>query len=266
MKNYKILAFFLVFALIAGSCEDTNENLVGSRGVGVVPTVSNLNPAVFDSNDLQNTFIQFDVSIEDQSNPENAIVKVSFNGQKERVNYQTITSFPATVQLSLKEAASKLGMDISQIQLGDVINVEVWTTVGGKSYPTSTAFNAAVVCAYNPNNVTGSYHAFSAGWGSEGNITITVDPNDPFTVYVKGLEEIEGLVEDKDPLKMVINSLDYSVTAVKTVIASDAWGYHNIAYQGTGTLSTCDGTYQMLFSITVDEGSFGTYAFTLTKN
>lgn len=266
MKKINILVFFFTMALLFGACEDTNENLVGSRGIAVVPLITNLNPAVFDSKNLENTYVEFKLDVEDETLLENAIVKISYNEQSERVDFATITSFPSTVKIKLTEVAAKLGKNINAIELGDIINVEVWTTTNGKVYQTSAVFDAAVVCAYNPGNVSGSYHAVSASWGSEGDVTITVDPTDPFIVYVAGLEAIEGLTEDKGPLKMVVNSLNYSVTAVKTVLASDAWGYHNIAYAGSGTLNTCNGTYQMMFAISVDEGGFGNHAFTLTKN
>jgi hypothetical protein len=266
MKQINIFAFFFAFTLLFGGCEDTNENLVGSRGVAVVPLISNLNPAVFDSKDLENTFVEFKLDIEPGAVLEDATIKVSINGQKERVDYAKITTFPQTVKILAKDAAAKLGLGLTDIKLGDIVNVEIWTTSNGKTYQTSAGFNAAVVCAYDPDMVSGSYHAVSASWGSEGDVTITVDPTDPFIVYVAGLEAIEGLVEDKGPLKMIVNPLNYAVTAVKTVIASDAWGYHNIAYAGSGTLNTCSGTYQMMFAISVDEGSFGNHAFTLTKN
>lgn len=265
MKKINILAFFFTLALLLGSCEDTNENLVGLRGNAVVPLISDVNPAVFDSNDLTNTFVEFKLDVEDAALLENAIVKVSLNGQKERADLATITSFPATVKIKMTDVVAKLGKNINTIVLGDIINVEVWSTSDGAVYQTSAVFDAAVVCAYDPLRVTGSYHAVSTSWGSEGDITITVDPTDPFIVYVAGLEAIEGLDEDKGPLKMVVNPLNYAVTAVKTVLASDAWGYHNIAYEGTGTLNTCDGTYQMLYAVSVDEGGFGKHPFTLTK-
>lgn len=266
MKQINIFIFFIAFTLLFGGCEDTNENLVGSRGEAVVPLITNLNPAVFDSKDLENTFVEFRLDVEEGASLENATVKISINGQKERVDFATISTFPQTVKIKAKDAAAKLGIGINEIILGDIINVEIWTTSNGKTYQTSAVFNAAVVCAYNPVFVSGSYHAVSASWGSEGDVTITVDPTDQFTVYVSGLETIEGLVEDKGPLKMKINKLNYAVTAEKAVIASVAWDYHNIAYAGTGTLNTCSGTYEMMFTISVDEGGFGNHAFTLTKN
>ena len=67
--------------------------------------------------------------------------------------------------------------------------------------------------------------------------------------YVSGLETIEGVNEDKGPLVMHINPLTYVVTADKTVLASSAFGYHNLSYAGTGTYDTCTGTYTMIFDI-----------------
>ena len=268
MKRFNINTILFAFILlIVGGCEDTNLNLVEQRGVAVVPLISNLNPAVFDSNDLNHTFVEFKLDVPDKTLLTNAIVKVSLNGKLQRVDFSTVTTFPQTVKITMNDAAVKLGIGIDKIVLGDILNVEIWTTTNGKVYQTSAVFNAAVVCPYFQNQIIGSYHSVSADWASEGDVTITADPTNEFIVYVAGLEAIEGLVEDKGPLKMIINPLDYSVTAVKTVLASDAWGYNNIAYEGTGTLNTCNGTYEMSFNISVDEGGFGTnQKFTLTKN
>lgn len=264
MKTYKIFGLIAAMVLTFASCETKVDDPAGSRGEGVVPEISNLNPAVYDSNDLENTYVQF--TLDGVAPATEASVVVSLNGDQTRAVVGTYTTFPATVQILLSDAAEKLGMTLAQVELGDIFNFEIVTVIGGKTYYSSAAFNAPVVCAYNPDFVSGSYHAISEGWASEGDVTITVDPEDDFIVYVAGLEAIEGLDEDQGPLKMIVDPLDFSVVAVKTVIASDAWGYHNIAYEGTGLLNTCTGTYEMLYTITVDEGSFGSYEFTLTKN
>jgi hypothetical protein len=241
-------------------------NLVEQRGVAVNPSITNLNPAVFDSNDLQNTFVEFSLDVTDKTLLTNAIVKVSLNGQLQRADFSTITTFPSTVKITMKDAAAKLNMALNTIKLGDILNVEIWTTTNGKVYQTSAVFNAGVVCPYYRDQIIGSYHSVSAAWASEGDITITADATDKYTVYVAGLEAMEGLNENKGPLKMVINPLDYSIKAVKTVLATDAWGYHNLAYEGTGTLNTCDGTYNMSFNITVDEGTLASnQGFIFTK-
>src|SRR5659263_661355 len=216
MKRFNII-FIAFILLIVGGCEDTNLNLVEQRGVAVVPLISNLNPAVFDSNDLQNTFVEFKLDVPDKTLLTNAIVKISLNGKLKRVDFSTVTTFPQTVKISMKEAATKLGIGIDKIVLGDILNVEIWTTTNGKVYQTSAVLNAAVVCPYFQNQIIGSYHSVSADWASEGDVTITADPTDEFIVYVAGLEAIEGLVEDKGPLKMIINLLDYTNQNLKLV-------------------------------------------------
>ena len=80
---------------------------------------------------------------------------------------------------------------------------------------------------------------------------------------------MEGLVEDKGPLKMIINPNSYNVVAEKTVLASStaAWGlpYTNYYYSGSGKLNTCNGTYTMSYTIGIDQGSWGSFNFTLTR-
>jgi hypothetical protein len=269
MKKFKIFGLIATLILTFSSCETVVEDPAGLRDVGVVPAITDLNPAVYDSNDLSNTFVQFTVNVDDPKVDE-VIVVASFKGDQRRTEISRLTSFPATVKIMLSEVASKFGIQLSSIQAADVVNFELITVQGSDSYFSSAAFNAAVVCGYDPVMVTGSYHAVSEGWGLDGNVTITVDPDNEYIVYVSGLAAIEGLNEDQGPLKMIINDLDFSVIAEKTVLASDVapWGlpYTGYNYQGFGELNTCDGTYNMTFTIGVDQGSWGAYDFVLTKN
>jgi hypothetical protein len=128
-----------------------------------------------------------------------------------------------------------------------------------------------VPCEYVVEDVTGNYRAVSppSGWNAAGSIVITADENDPYILYVSGLAAMEGLNEDRGPLKMIVNPVDFTVVAERTVLASDLvpWGYPytGYSYEGTGRLNTCSGTYSMTFEITVDQGSFGAYEFTFTK-
>src|SRR5690606_22075019 len=163
--------------------------------------------------------------------------------------------------------ASKLGIPLESIETSDVFNFEVQTIQDGKTYFSSAAFNVAVVCGYHLVLVTGSFRAVSPSWEVDGSVNITVDPDDAFIIYVSGLAALHGSTEDKGPLKMIVNPLDYSVVAEKTVLASTFFSYTNIWYEGTGQVNTCDGTYTMDFSIGVDQGNFGgPFTFTFTKN
>lgn len=268
MKTFKIFGLFAALVLTFASCETEVEDPAGQRGLGVVPSVTDVNPAVFDSNDLQNTYVQFNIDL--SSPATEAIVYVSFNGDKSRVEMGRYSTFPATVQVLLTDAAAGLGMTVDQVELGDVFTFEIAAVVDGKIYFSNAAFNAPLVCAYNPDLVTGSYHAVSDDWGLDGDVTITVDPEDDFKLYVTGLAAIEGLNEDQGPLVMEVNPLNFEVTALKSVLASDVapWGlpYTGYFYEGFGVLNTCDGTYTMTFTIGVDQGTWGAFNFTFTKN
>jgi hypothetical protein len=265
MKRFKIFGLIATMVLTFASCETEVIDPAGLRGEGVVPSISNVNPAVYDSNDLENTFVQFSVGIDDPAVSE-AIIVASYKNDLRRTEVARLSSFPATVKLQLKDVASKLGIQLGSVALGDVFNFEVLTVQGGQTYRSNAALNAAVVCAYNPALATGNYRAVSADWAVDGTVTITADPDDPYILYVSGLAALDGVTEDLGPLKLEVNALNYDVTAVKTVLASQAFGYTNFAYAGSGKLNTCDGTFTMLFSITVDQGSFGSYDFTLTRN
>jgi len=264
MKTYKILVFLTAMVLTFSACKTDVVDPAGPRNEGVVPAITNLDPAVFDVNDPANTFVQFDVDVTE--GVDEVKVVVSYKGKMQRVALKTIATFPAKdIVIYMHEAASALGIQLDKIEPGDVFNLELLTVQGSKTYRSNAVINAAAVCAYDVDNVTGAYQAVSDDWGADGSITITADPDDEYTLYVEGLATIDGLDEDKGPLKMVVNPKNFEVKAERTVLASLAFGYTNIAYEGSGLLNTCDGTYQMNFTITVDQGSFGLSAFTLTK-
>lgn len=265
-KKYIYLIFIPMFFVV--SCFDKEEDVLnpGDDRGAQIPVISNIDPGVFDSNDLENTFVEFDVDVENGDAIENAAIQISYNSGFQRVEFSEIASFPSNQRIQLSDVVDKLGMSLNDVKLGDVFTIEIVTTSNDKTTRSTALINAAVVCAYDESFVTGSYHSVSPDWQSQGNITLTFDPNDPFIVYVKGLASIEGANENGAPLKMIVNPVDYSVRAEKTVIATDAFGYHDLAYAGSGLLNTCNGTYNMLFAITVAEGSFGTFGFTFTKN
>jgi len=265
MKKIMTLGIIFTVIMFLFSCEELKDP-AGLRGKAVVPYLEDVNPAIFDSKDLENSYVQFVVDLPEGTNADKIVVEGSYADNLERVVITELTSFPSTVRITAADAAQKLGLDLADISNGDIFTFELVTTSKGLTTHSSAVLQVPVACAYEQALATGNYHCVSPDWGSDGTITITGDPEDPYTVYVSGLEEIEGLVEDQGPLPMTINPINYSVTAPKTVIASDAWGYHDIAYEGNGKYSSCDGTYTMLFTITVVEGTFGTFSFTFTRN
>jgi hypothetical protein len=264
MKKTKTIGLIITLIMIFLSCEKLPDP-AGERGIAVVPGITGLNPGVFDVNDLENSFVHFTVIIPEGASVTSATVIGSFNNNHADVAITELTSFPADVTISSADAAEKLGIDLADLQRGDVFDFELLITNGSRT-TRSTPLVIPVACAYNISMSTGSFHSISADWNSEGDITLTADAINPYKIYVSGLEEMEGLVEDLGPLVMYIDPVNYAVTAPRKAIASNAFGYHNIAYEGTGTYSTCDGTYTMSFEISVDEGSWGANTFIFTKN
>lgn len=269
MKIFRTLMMICGIALLFTSCEKTDVDPAGARNEAAVPGIKNLNPATFDVNDLENTYVQFDLT-SDATGVEEAILLVSYNKGGERKEVQKVNSFPANITIKLTEVVSVLGMDLNSVEAADVFNFEVQTIEGGKTYFSSAAFNVAVVCGYEVENVTGAYRAVSSPdqWDHEGNVTLAADPDDEYTVYITGLAASEGVDEDGDPIALHIDPLDFSVTAPRATVASSMEplaGYTGYSYEGSGSLNTCDGTYTMMFEITVDQGSFGSFEFVFTK-
>ncbi|MCU0462907.1 MAG: hypothetical protein MUF36_12995 [Bacteroidales bacterium] len=264
MKKIKILGFIVILMMYSISCEELPDP-AGERGVAVVPGIINLNPGVFDVNDLQNAYVQFTVILPAGVTVPNATLIGSYNNNHADVTIKELSTFPAVVNITSVDAAQKLGIALADIERGDVFDFELLITTDGRT-TRSTPLVIPVACVYTTAMSTGSFHSVSEDWNSEGDITITADPGDPYKLYVTGLEEMEGLVEDLGPLVMYVDPVTYAVNVPRKAIASDAWGLHNIAYEGSGTFSTCDGIYTMSFEISVDEGSWGANGFIFTKN
>jgi hypothetical protein len=268
MKKINIIGTIIILCMIVVvSCKKYEDKSL-QRGVGDVPTISDVNPAIFDSKNLETTFVKFTVSLTPGVIASGGSILASSSDTLKRATVATITSFPATVTINAKDVAEKLGISLSSIANGDVFILEVLVTINGQTFRSNAIFNVAVACAYDKNLAIGSYHAFSAPdqWNAKGTVTLTASPSDPYTIYVKGLAEIDGAVEDKGPLVMHIDPLSYAVKVDKTIIASDFYGDTNETYAGSGTYSSCDGSYNMNFKISVDAGSYGTFPFTFTRN
>jgi hypothetical protein len=269
MKKIKILGFIVILMLFTFSCEELPDP-AGERGIAIVPNISDLNPGVFDINDLENSYVRFTVSLPEGASEDMVTLICSYNNDHADVAITEITTFPSVLTITSAEVAQELGLALTEINRGDVFDFELLITTDGRT-TRSTPLVIPAACVYTVSMATGIYHAVSpaypAGWEVEGEITLTADDDDPYKIYVSGLEELDGNVEDLGPLVMNVNPITYAVTVPHKAIASDVWGvYHNIAYEGSGTFSTCDGTYTLNLAISIQEGSFGTFPFTFTRN
>ena len=247
--------------MIFFGCEEEKDP-AGKRNIGVVPKITDIT-GIFINGD-PNSFIRFKVNLESGVTVEQSSVIVSTQNNFERIKIADLTSFPADVTLTLGAITEKLGA----ISKGEVISIEVLTTLDGITTRSNASLAQIVYCEYDGALAVGSYHSVSPPleWNSEGDISIQADPDDPYKVYVSGLEALEGVNEDQGPLVMHIDPASFNVTADKTVLASDFFGETNIAYEGTGSFSSCLGSYEMNFNISTDQTDYGTFAFTFTRN
>ena len=266
MKNInRLLTLIIILGLTLTGCEYEIDDPAGDRDViGATPVIENLDPSIFLAADKDNTYIAFDVTAGEVDQTMDAIIEVSYDGGQERAQLSEFT-IPATgVEVALTDVATALGISTDAMEGGKYVNIEVLTKAGDKYFRSAAAVNPLIACDYVSADYVGTANAKSAGWGVNGPVDITVDPGDEYTLLVAGLETIDGLNEDGGPLPLIIDPASYAITVPKTVLASDAWGYHNIAYAGTGTLNTCSQAIQLNIAITVDEGSFGSYTFDIT--
>jgi hypothetical protein len=266
MKKIKTLGLIITLIMIYIGCEELPDP-AGLRGVAVVPGISELNPGIFDSKDLENSYIEFLASIPAGTKVDKIVIQGSYKDNLERVTLTELKTYPATVRIKSAEAAQKLGIDLPDISNGDIFLFELVTTANGTTTRSSAVLAIPVACAYDKNLAEGSYHSVAPDWPSEGDITLTADPVDQYKIYVSGLAEIEGLDEDHGPLVMHINPITYAVVADETLIASDYFGYGSMTLFGTGVYSSCDGSYNMNLDISIGSyGNQGTFGFTLTRN
>lgn len=266
---FKTIASLLIFLFVGISCENTNEILVKERGVGVAASISNIEPAFY-TTDFDNTFIKFDVDLPEGADVDAAELQASFNGKT--VTIQSISSFPATIELPARDVMNKLGLTDDDV---DVVNNNefifyVLTTSGGISTRSkSGSVKILVTCEFDPEMAVGSYHVVSSDWEVEGDVFFTADPNNPYKVFVSGIFEMEGGDPNEYTLELNISPTSFEVTGPRSQLGPQApWGaYTNYYYTPTrGIYRSCTGTFEMQFQITVDQGSFGTYNFVFTKN
>ena len=266
MKKIISLGFAPLIVMILIGCKELPDP-AGIRGVAVVPGITNVDPGIFDSKDLENSYVEFVVTVPEGTTADKISIVGSYQDNNERVPITEITSFPATVRISSADAAQKLGILLADLSNDDLFTFELLTQAGGITTRSKTLLIVPVACAYDKSLAEGSYHSVSPDWNSEGNITLTADADDPYKIYVRGIEEIEGLVEDQGPLVMYINPATYNVTVPEKVISSDAWGYGSISYRVYGTYSSCYGSFTLYFGISLSiYGDQGVFNFSFTRN
>jgi hypothetical protein len=265
MRKIKILGSIITLIMVFIGCEKAKDP-AGLRDIAVIPVISDVNPGIFNSTDLENAFVEFKVSEPAGEKIDKITIIGSHGNNSEGITIKEITTFPATVRIASADVAQKLGIALNTIKNDDVFTFELLTLANGITTRSSAVLFVPVACGFNESLTVGSYQAVS-GWPSDNNVTITADPGDRYTLYITDLAVLDGVVEDLGPFVIHINPATFEVTAEEKLLASDYFGYGGVTFSGSGVYNSCTGSYVLNIDISIGSyGSQGIYQFDLTRN
>ncbi|MBL4559612.1 MAG: hypothetical protein JKX79_01370 [Labilibaculum sp.] len=281
MKIFKIVSLIVALGLFFSACEDTNENLVGSRGVAVIPTITSLTPGAPLFTDLTaESFITFTASLAEGDVVDAAEIQVVYEGKVGVV--KVIESFPIDTKITAPEILSSLEITEADVELGTSFMIYVKTTLDGLTSRSKATVEIKMACEFDPEVTFGSYAAVSTDWGVDSNVKFLVDENDPYTLYISGLAEADACVSNGNTVTVHIDPVSFQLTGdtERTIVAANCggWGAKYVAYTNysytvsSGFFNSCDGTYNIAFKLEyLPEGgteytSWGDNSFTFTRN
>lgn len=210
------------------------------------------------------------------------------------VAVDNITEFPKEIQVDIADIYSKLGLTVpalgetfyltTNVVLNDGTTIPGWTKITGfnnKAFsgwyidgrPYSYNVRYPVACPFTPTLAVGAYKFESPAtdWNVAGEVTLVADPSDPYKIYINGYPEAEGLTGNGNKITLIIDPVTYAISGPKVVLADNLteWGlptYTNYTYEViSGNYSTCDGSYNVVLKIYVDQGGWGNNSFTFTR-
>lgn len=290
----KIFILFIILSGLMFSCSTGDMDQIDLAKVSAVPdfVLDTSKGGFIDKADANGEF-GFALSVA-QGNPVSGLLKVAYinnvTGEVTFADVESVTTFPYNKVMTVGELVGLFSELTSTDDLnpGDTFTfftnftLEDGTIViaydeNGPNYSGDTMnsplftplISFSVACSYNPALAVGSYHVISEDWQVEGDVTFEADPSDPYKIFVSGIYEMEGGAPNDHKLEMNIDPSTFAVTPVTSLLGPNTpWGsYTNYYYgPGGGVFKSCDGSFEMNFKITVEEGSFGTYKFLFTRN
>jgi hypothetical protein len=268
MKNILLYASLLATVIFAG-CENTNENPVQERGKAVGVIMSEPVPAFFTS-DIENSFVAFDLSLPEGETVDKSEIEVACADKKAILKSIDI---PATnLKVTATEMIQALGISPADVEVGNTFYLYVLTTKNGLTTRSKAALAINVTCEFEPALSTGAYNFESSDWEVSGNVTLEADPDNPYRIFITDYPEAEGLTNvTGNRIELIINPNTFNVSGPAVILAEDLaeWGvptYRDYTYEPvSGTYNSCNGSYTVVFSITVSAGPFGNNRFIFTR-
>lgn len=269
-KNKFNIILFSLLTLIITSCKH-GEYMPDIQRANMAVFALDENSTILISDETYN--VNFNVSLyyPNDKVTEARIVGIK-NGDPSTIKtlQEGITEFPIKMKLSYQDLKSKFGeiVEGDQIELGmDIKMGAIWFSAFGPDGKSTVASDAISLPGSNPTLTLKRVCPLVLD-DFVGSVTL----NDGFAgiptadiVKISDTElEIQGYGGETAPygiIRLTINPKDYTVTVSKQVISASYGPYHNLAYEGSGTIDTCNGIISLSLAVTVDEGSFGTFPF-----
>jgi hypothetical protein len=208
------------------------------------------------------------------------------------VAVDNITEFPKEIQINVADVYSKLGLSTpalgetfyltTNVVLKDGTVIPGWSKLTGfnnKAFsgwyvdnrPYSYNVRYPVACPFVPTLTVGTYAFKSTDWGVAGDVNLVADPANPYKIYINGYPQAEGLTGNGNRIALTIDPITYSVSGSAVVLADNLaeWNqpsYTHYTYEViSGNYNSCDGSYNVVFKIYVDQGGWGNNSFTFTR-
>lgn len=269
-KNKFNIILFSLLTLIITSCKH-GEYMPDIQRANMAVFALDENSTILISDETYN--VNFNVSLyyPNDKVTEARIVGIK-NGDPSTIKtlQEGITEFPINMKLSYQDLKSKFGeiVEGDQIELGmDIKMGAIWFSAFGPDGKSTVASDAISLPGSNPTLTLKRVCPLVLD-DFVGSVTL----NDGFAgiptadiVKISDTElEIQGYGGETAPygiIRLTINPKDYTVTVSKQVISASYGPYHNLAYEGSGTIDTCNGIISLSLAVTVDEGSFGSFPF-----
>lgn len=269
-KNKLNILLFSLLTLIITSCKH-GEYMPDIQRANMAVFALDENSTILISDETYN--VNFNVSL---YYPNDKVTEARIVGIKNgdpstiKILKEGITEFPINMGLSFQDLESKFESikEGDQIEIGmDVKMGTVWFSAFGPDGKSTVASDAISLPGSNPTLTLKRVCPLVLD-----DFVGTVTLNDGFAgiptadiVKISDTElEIQGYGGETAPygiIRLTINPKDYTVTVSKQVISASYGPYHNLAYEGSGTIDTCNGIISLSLAVTVDEGSFGSFPF-----
>ena len=166
MKNITyLLGLILVLGVISSCTKEEDENPFASiEPQGAVVSVGNLQSDFFNLTDPDNAGVTFDLTTKGET--VNSVTLLQSTKGAAPVELTTVSSFPATVSVSLADIMASSGLTIDDLAPGDQ-TVFSFANVGTPSgtYPSGSSLTILMAC---PSDLAGTYSYSSSNMFCDG--------------------------------------------------------------------------------------------------